>query len=154
MLSVLAIACLRVFYVLLLGVSFVSYSIGCCLFLLVGALRFCGFIYLVTGFSWYLVLFCLVYIGGVYVLLVYISMFNSKFFVWFSGGVYFLVFSFFFFILYLGGIYYIGMLELWECSHYICLFEGGFSYGFFCVVLLLGFCLVRLVSSRKDGFFR
>lgn len=78
---VLSVVCLRGFYALLLGVSFVSYSIGCCLFLLGGALRFCGFIYLVSGFSWYLVLFCLVYVGGVYVLLVYISMFNSKFFV-------------------------------------------------------------------------
>ena len=57
----------------LLGFSFVSHPVVYCVLLLVSAVRISGLIYSVVGVSWYLALFCLVYIGGVYVLFIFVS---------------------------------------------------------------------------------
>jgi len=41
-----------------------------------------------------------------------------------------------------------------DCSHYLCSYFEGFSYLFFCLILMLGFVVIRVVSSDKDSFFR
>lgn len=70
----------------LVSFSFVHHPIGYCLLLLLGALGSSGFAYCVMGFSWYLLLFCLVYVGGVYILFIYVSIFRSNALSGFGGG--------------------------------------------------------------------
>lgn len=41
-----------------------------------------------------------------------------------------------------------------EKRHYLCSYFEGFSYCLFCLVLMLGFVVVRVVSGEKDSFFR
>lgn len=39
-------------------------------------------------------------------------------------------------------------------SHYLCSFFEGFSYCLLCLVLLLGFVIISVVSSNKNSFYR
>lgn len=41
-----------------------------------------------------------------------------------------------------------------EASHYLCSYFEGFSYCLFCLILMLGFVGVSVVSREKDSFFR
>lgn len=41
-----------------------------------------------------------------------------------------------------------------EKSHYLCSYFEGFSYCLFCLILMIGFVGVRVVSGEKDSFFR
>lgn len=69
---------LSLYFSSLLAFSFVTHPIKYCFLLLLGALSVvcCG--YVIVGFSWYLVLFCLVYVGGIYVLFVFVSLHKPK----------------------------------------------------------------------------
>lgn len=69
---------LSLFFRSLLCVSFVSCAIGYCLLLLLGMLGLGGFLYLSVGCSWYLLLFGIVYVGGVFILLIYVSSLRAK----------------------------------------------------------------------------
>nr|QRV61261.1 NADH dehydrogenase subunit 6 [Tanaisia sp. SS-2020] len=136
----------------LVSFSLFSNPLVYCGLLLVGALSLSGFAYLVLGFSWYLVLFCLVYVGGIYILFLYVSVHNPNSFPSLGGGVmYFSVFCFFFLVFYAGSRY-LGGLE--DFSHYVCTSGEGVTYNVFCLVLMLSFVLVSLVGSGKDSFFR
>lgn len=75
-LDLMASLCLvRVYYTSLCMFAFISHPIVYCFLLLVNVGSVSGFLYLCFGFSWYIVLFCLVYVGGVYVLFIFISVF-------------------------------------------------------------------------------
>lgn len=41
-----------------------------------------------------------------------------------------------------------------EFRHYLCSFFEGFSYCFFCLVLMIGFVVIRVVRGDKDSFCR
>lgn len=144
---------LSVYLTSLLSFSFVSNPIHYCILLLLKSLRVCGYIYMVIGFSWYVVLFCLVYIGGVYILFIFVSVYRpNRRFISVSGWwwlvSFFLLVSFFF-----GFI--CKMTPLWvEHSSYLCSKVEGFSYCLFCLVMLIGFICVSIIVNRKDSFYR
>nr|YP_009938514.1 NADH dehydrogenase subunit 6 [Prosthogonimus cuneatus]QNU39798.1 NADH dehydrogenase subunit 6 [Prosthogonimus cuneatus] len=150
----LVLSCLLGFYLTcVFSFCFVSHPVLMCLVLLVGSCCSCGLLYLFSGLSWYIVLFCLVYVGGVFVLFVYVSLYSPNSF--FDFGVDFLLYFFFFFF----GVFsffwsLVGFVCVSESGHYLCSSGDGFGYCLFCLVLLLGFSLISFVSSRKDCFFR
>lgn len=74
----MSVVLLRVYFSRLVTFSFVSHPIVYCVLLMIRALRVSGYVYLVLGFSWYLVLFCMVYVGGVYVLFIFVSVHNPN----------------------------------------------------------------------------
>ena len=137
----------------MLGFSLVVNPVICCFLLLGGSVSFCLFLYLVLGFRWYMLLFCLVYVGGIYILFVYVSMFSPNVYVGLGYGPGFILISFFLFALF----FYFRGLGVWyieDFSHYVCSNRDNYGYCFFCLLLLLGFRLVSVICSSKDSFFR
>nr|YP_009092181.1 NADH dehydrogenase subunit 6 [Dicrocoelium dendriticum]AHG06506.1 NADH dehydrogenase subunit 6 [Dicrocoelium dendriticum] len=138
----------------ILAFSFVSHPVAYCIFLIISALCVNVLTFMIVGFSWYLVLFSLVYIGGIYVLFIFVSVRNPNPTpsVGVGLGSVFFLFLFFFFWWFsmftgLGGC-------LVESSRYLCSSFEGFTYCMFCVFLLVGFVLVSVVLSSKDSFYR
>ena len=41
-----------------------------------------------------------------------------------------------------------------DSRHYLCSFFEGASYCLFCLVLMVGFVAIRVVTGEKDSFFR
>lgn len=137
----------------LVSFSFVSHPVMLCALLLLKGLSLSGFVYLLIGVSWYVVLFCIVYVGGVYVLFVYVSIYKPKTFPILSGGygLYFFLFFFFFFFFSSIDDYCVAFEE---CSHFVYSHWEGYSYVLLCVVLLFSFVVVSRVVRFKDSFFR
>lgn len=144
---------LSVYFTCLFQFSFISHPIVYCMLLLGCCLRGVGFCYTVTGFCWYVIILCLVYIGGVYILFIFVSVHkpnpNS-----FSGGslgvfipLYFVCYWFF-------SYFDVSYVSYVEKRHYLCTLFEGFSYCLLCLVLLLGFIIISVVSSSKDSFYR
>lgn len=144
---------IRIYLSSLLAFSFVPHPVNCCFLLLGGSLRFCLFLFLSSGFRWYILLFCLVYVGGIYILFVYVSMFSPKAF----AGLGYSVSSFVISLSVFTVFFYFsseGVPLFREHSHYVCSWRDGYGYCFFCLMLLLGFRLVRFIGSSKSSFFR
>nr|YP_009169743.1 NADH dehydrogenase subunit 6 [Metorchis orientalis]ALD61617.1 NADH dehydrogenase subunit 6 [Metorchis orientalis] len=138
----------------LLAFSFVTHPVSYCFLLLLGAFSVSGYVYLFLGFSWYLLLFCLVYIGGIYVLFVFVSLRSPNPIPLLGGGLEFLFSAFFFFFcLFVSAGFGSGSCYS-DYSHYLCSYFEGFTYCLFCLVLMLGFVLSSVVGSEKDSFFR
>nr|YP_009681611.1 NADH dehydrogenase subunit 6 [Tracheophilus cymbius]QDP13018.1 NADH dehydrogenase subunit 6 [Tracheophilus cymbius] len=136
-----------------LAFSFVSHPIVFCFVLLLSAFSVSGFVYSVVGFSWYLVLFGLVYIGGVYVLFIFVSIHspNPAFVV--GGGLFFVIGFFLLMFGFFMSASSVSCPVFFESSYYLCSFFEGFSYCLFCLVLMVGFVCVSVVVSNKDSFF-
>nr|QJP04177.1 NADH dehydrogenase subunit 6 [Clonorchis sinensis] len=138
----------------LLAFSFVTHPVGYCFLLLLGAFSVSGYAYLIMGFSWYLLVFCLVYIGGIYVLFVFVSLWSPNPTPLLGGGLEFLSMAFsFFFVLFVSVGFKLESCYL-DYSHYLCSYFEGFTYCLFCLILMLGFVLLSVVGSEKDSFFR
>ena len=91
----LGLGFLSLYFTSLLMFSFVSQPSVYCVLLIISALSVSGYVYSVLGFSWYLALFCLVYVGGVYVLFVFVSVYGPNPFS-LKGGSLLLFLGFFF----------------------------------------------------------
>nr|YP_010231377.1 NADH dehydrogenase subunit 6 [Apharyngostrigea pipientis]QSV37707.1 NADH dehydrogenase subunit 6 [Apharyngostrigea pipientis] len=143
-----------VYFSVIFSFSFVSHPIYYCLLLLLSSLDICGLVYMFMGFSWYLVLLCLVYVGGVYILFVFVSVYSPNTFLssgvywWWVGAVF--VFS----VCIFTGCFYNYTDSFREYSHYLCSGFEGFSYILLCLVLILGFVCVSVIVNRKDSFYR
>nr|AKP94297.1 NADH dehydrogenase subunit 6 [Diplostomum pseudospathaceum] len=145
---------ISLYFSIIFSFSFVSHPLYYCLLLLFSSISVCGVIYWFIGFSWYLVLFCLIYVGGVYILFIFVSVYSPNTFTgsglsWWWGLAFFL-FSFIVF----GSVYYISSNSFVEMSHYLCSGFEGFSYILFCLVLVLGFVCISVIVNRKDSFYR
>nr|UFQ89071.1 NADH dehydrogenase subunit 6 [Caulobothrium sp. MZUSP 7989] len=134
--------------------SLVSHPVYYCILLVVNSL-ICSFIcYAVYGFSWYSLLFCLVYIGGVYILFVFVSVHNPN-----SSVVSYWNFSYVssflivFFCLMAGGFVYMFALNS-EFSSFLCTFSEGWLYLCLCLTLLFGFFILSIVMSVKLNHYR
>nr|YP_009236167.1 NADH dehydrogenase subunit 6 [Fascioloides magna]AMF83651.1 NADH dehydrogenase subunit 6 [Fascioloides magna] len=137
----------------LLGFSFVSHPIVYCLLLVGAALSISGLGYLVLGFSWYLAVFCLVYVGGVYVLFIFISVHTPNPLPNFSGGVVSLVILFSSLLCVFSFVFF-PVPVLVDSSFYLCSSFEGVSYCLFCLVLMVGFICISVVVGSKSFFFR
>nr|YP_010505941.1 NADH dehydrogenase subunit 6 [Paragonimus skrjabini miyazakii]UXE35013.1 NADH dehydrogenase subunit 6 [Paragonimus skrjabini miyazakii] len=145
---------LSLYFSSLVSFSFVSHPVVYCILLLTSALGVSGYLYLVLGMSWYLVLFCLVYVGGIYVLFIFISVhISNPMPIGGSSGFVFLVAFGLFFLFFSGGMGR-SISSFCEESHYLCSYFEGFSYCLFCLILMVGFVGVSVVSGEKDSFFR
>nr|QYC97735.1 NADH dehydrogenase subunit 6 [Diplostomoidea sp. MSB para 30071] len=142
------------YFSIIFSFSFVSHPIYYCLLLLLSSVDICGIVYLFMGFSWYLVLLCLVYIGGVYILFVFVSVYSPNTFL--SSGVYWwwILFIMMFSFCVFTGCFYSYADVYFESSHYLCTSLEGTSYILLCLVLILGFICVSVVVNRKDSFYR
>nr|WSP01998.1 NADH dehydrogenase subunit 6 [Wallinia sp. URM-2015] len=144
---------LSAYFTTLVMFSFVSHPVSYCILLLLSAFSVGGFSCCVFGFSWYMLLFLLVYVGGVYVLFVFVSVHNPKPISALGGslGVYVSIFcSCFVTLVFLGRDY----LIFSEASHYLCTYFEGFAYCLFCLMLMVGFVGISIVVGSKDSFFR
>nr|YP_010514555.1 NADH dehydrogenase subunit 6 [Diplodiscus japonicus]UXL86286.1 NADH dehydrogenase subunit 6 [Diplodiscus japonicus] len=148
-----AVSFLSLYFSSLVMFSFVSHPVVYCVLLMLSALGVSGYVYSVVGFSWYLVLFCLVYVGGVYVLFVFVSVYspNPSPVVSMSWLLFFSSFFFFFGMFSFSSFCFPAFVE---SSHYLCSFFEGFSYCVYCLILMIGFVGVSVVVSSKDAFFR
>nr|UFQ88891.1 NADH dehydrogenase subunit 6 [Rhinebothrium sp. MZUSP 8024]UFQ89203.1 NADH dehydrogenase subunit 6 [Rhinebothrium cf. copianullum DJM-2021] len=135
--------------------SLVSHPIYYCILLVINSL-ICSFIcYCVYGFSWYSLLFCLVYIGGVYILFVFISVHspnNSIVSYWnFSSIGSFL----FIFCCLVSGYIIINYTVInTDFSNFLCTVNEGYFYLCMCLTLLFGFCILSLIMSVKVNHYR
>lgn len=150
----------------LLVVSFFLYFLGLalfclirhtmyyCLLLVLNSLVCCFITYMYLGFSWYSLLFCLVYVGGVYILFVFVSVYSPNTSIvpyWNLGVIASLMIlgccflsSFIFYLRYVN----------YEASLSLCTSYEGYFYVCLCLMLLFGFFVLRMVMSVKTGYYR
>lgn len=134
--------------------SLIRHPVYYCVLLVLKSLV-CSFIcYSIYGFSWYSLLFCLVYIGGVYILFVFVSVHNPNRSVvsyWKFG----LVSSFLtiFLVLMTGVVVYYVALNT-EFSGFLCTVSEGPLYLCMCLTLLFGFFVLSLVMRVKLNHYR
>nr|UFQ89263.1 NADH dehydrogenase subunit 6 [Scyphophyllidium guariticus] len=150
---VLALSFLFYFFCLVLF-SLISHPVYYCVLLVLNSL-ICSFIcYLVYGFGWYSILFCLVYIGGVYILFVFVSVHNPN-----SSVVPYWDFSFvnsflvIFLILTTGAFLNYAVINT-EFSSFLCNLSEGYFYLCMCLTLLFGFFILSLIMSVKLNHYR
>nr|YP_009049015.1 NADH dehydrogenase subunit 6 [Taenia regis]BAP10788.1 NADH dehydrogenase subunit 6 [Taenia regis] len=140
------------FYVLFLF-SMVSHCVYYCILLVVNALVSSLICYLVYGFSWYSLIFCLVYVGGVYILFIFVSIFNpndnsisyhnvSEF----SIGLCVVLGLMCVFVFY-------SLVEV-EFSNFLCTVNEGSFYVCLCLTLIFGFLVLSLLSCWSMNFYR
>lgn len=145
---------LGLYFFILILFSLIRHPIYYCGFLVINSLIRGLICYYIFGFSWYSLIFCLIYIGGVYILFVFVSVHrpNNRFNIYIRVKEVFIVLCMFIFFVF-GSILLYSSLFV-EFRKYLCtLFEGNF-YIIMCLTLLFGFALLRVVMSIKFNYYR
>lgn len=134
--------------------SLVRHPVYYCVLLVLKSLT-CSFIcYSIYGFSWYSLLFCLVYIGGVYILFVFVSVHKPNRSV-ISYWKFNLInrFLIIFLIMMAGvSVYYVALKT--EFRSFLCTLSEGPLYLCMCLTLLFGFFVLSLVMRVKLNHYR
>nr|YP_003001980.1 NADH dehydrogenase subunit 6 [Taenia multiceps]ACS37256.1 NADH dehydrogenase subunit 6 [Taenia multiceps] len=140
------------FFILLLF-SLSSHCVYYCVLLVINALVSCLICYLVYGFSWYSLVFCLVYVGGVYILFIFVSVFNpnDSFAIYHKVGESSIVLCFVIGLLCMCLFY---SLVNTEFSNFLCTAVEGVFYVCLCLTLIFGFVVLSLLVSWKMNFYR
>nr|BAP10848.1 NADH dehydrogenase subunit 6 [Taenia sp. MZH:127052] len=140
------------FFILLLF-SLSSHCVYYCILLVVNALVSCVICYLIYGFSWYSLIFCLVYVGGVYILFIFVSVFNpnDSFTIYHKFGGISSVLCFVIGLLCM--CLYYSLVNVEFSSSLCTVVEGGF-YVCLCLTLIFGFIVLSLLISWKMNFYR
>nr|ADU05415.1 NADH dehydrogenase subunit 6 [Schistosoma turkestanicum] len=114
------------------------------------------YVYSVVGFSWYLLLFVLVYVGGVCILFIYLSIMIPNVGLNVACYSYSVMFIGCLYLLILSGNWIISSvdLKLIEYSVYLCDVYEGLIYLFFCLMLLIGLILINIILSSFSGYAR
>ena len=145
---------LRVYFFVLILFSFISHSVYYCVLLVIKSLISCLICYYVFGFRWYSLIFCLIYVGGVYILFIFVSVHgpNCRFSMYIRLRRFlFISFVLSFFIFRSVLMYRNSPVEF---RGFLCtLFEGKF-YIIMCLMLLFGFVLLRIIMSVKFNYYR
>nr|YP_010015761.1 NADH dehydrogenase subunit 6 [Thaparocleidus varicus]QOI72758.1 NADH dehydrogenase subunit 6 [Thaparocleidus varicus] len=141
------------YYLNLLLFLFLKNVVGYCLLLICNALYVIAIIYISSGFSWYAILVYLIYVGGVYILFIFLSVhlpnISNVSYVNFNILI---VFLFFFWELF--QLFYYNHIVWFEYSFNFCSLNEGAIYVFLCCFLLICFFLVSLINSSKESFLR
>nr|BBB87231.1 NADH dehydrogenase subunit 6 [Moniezia expansa] len=148
----LVTVCFFVYFLDLLLFCLFSHPVCYCILLVINALFAGSICYIIFGFGWYPLLFFLVYIGGVYVLFVFVSVYspNSSYLTYFNLDLS-VVFSFVVVIVSVILIY--GVFEA-EFSHFLCTNSEGIFYVIICLMLLFGFLMLSMIMSVKVNYYR
>lgn len=142
------------FFATLIMFSLSRHSIYYCLLLVINSLIGSLICYNLFGFSWYSVLFCLVYIGGVYILFVFVSVYRPKNkFVSYNNFNYSRLFRLLFVSLILVAFRVYSILNI-EFSEYICTIKERSFYFCMCLALVFGFVLLNVVMGVKINYCR
>nr|AIB52362.1 NADH dehydrogenase subunit 6 [Spirometra erinaceieuropaei] len=150
----LLILCFVLYFGGLVFFCLINHPIYYCLLLILNSLISCFAAYICLGFSWYSLLFCLVYVGGVYILFVFVSVYSPNtsivpywnlevvlFSLVFVGAVILSVSVYFSFVNY-------------ESSFSLCTWVEGYFYICLCLALLFGFFVLSFIMSVKSGYYR
>nr|YP_009316238.1 NADH dehydrogenase subunit 6 [Anoplocephala magna]AMR73954.1 NADH dehydrogenase subunit 6 [Anoplocephala magna] len=142
-----------VYFLVLLLFSLVSHPVYYCILLVMNSLICSVICYLFFGFSWYSLLFCLVYVGGVYILFVFVSVNspNSSYVTYFNINSFFLFLGFVMLLIF-GGFLFYNVLNI-EFSAFLCTSMEGVFYILVCLCLLFGFFVLSIVMSMKLNFY-
>nr|BDI27941.1 NADH dehydrogenase subunit 6 [Cylindrotaenia sp. MN-2022] len=152
MLLVTFLFCL--YFIFLLLFSSITHSVFYCGLLVVNALISSLVCYNVLGFGWYSLIFCLVYIGGVYILFVFVSVHNPNNSIAQQrslASVFTVLFSFS--LLVVGGCMYL-ILSEYEFSSCLCNSAEGSFYVCLCLTLVFSFFILSMVMSIKFNYYR
>nr|YP_003934533.1 NADH dehydrogenase subunit 6 [Benedenia hoshinai]ABK58262.1 NADH dehydrogenase subunit 6 [Benedenia hoshinai] len=134
--------------------GFISNAIGYCILLVINALIACLIIFFFSNSIWYSLLLYLIYVGGVYILFLFISVHIPNMNNYTSLNFYnLLLLSFFCFELSVNLFNSFNNFLL-DNSFYFCSISEGFSYIFICSFLIISFILVSFISSTKIYFCR
>nr|BBB87255.1 NADH dehydrogenase subunit 6 [Mesocestoides vogae] len=141
------------FFFFLWFFCFVGHPIYYCGLLVLNSIVCGGLCYVIYGFSWYSLLLCLVYVGGVYILFLFVSVFspNSNVVFYFGFelillfGLFLLLFGFFFVCCYSLNV---------EFSNFLCNLSEGWFYIIMCFTVVYGFVVLSLVMSVKSNYYR
>lgn len=146
--------CFIFYFFSLLLFSFISNPMHYCGLLVLKSLISSVLCYAVFRFSWYSLLFCLVYIGGVYILFIFISVFRPKILVYSrSSFVYAILFVLVFLFAIIGIIMIYRRLPI-EFSRTLCNLSEGKFYVCLCLTLVFGFILLRMIMCVKVNYYR
>lgn len=143
----------RWYLALLSSFCFFSHPIVRCILLVATVLSLGYGVFLIVGYRWYIGIFCIVYVGGVYVLLVFVflSCSNSGViggfgaFVWVIG-----VFLLSLVVL----VYGVRRDSYSDCSVQLMGYGYRWGYLFLCVRMMLSLVEVRIICSKKNSFYR
>nr|UFQ88387.1 NADH dehydrogenase subunit 6 [Rhinebothrium sp. LRP 10405] len=146
--------CLLSYFLCLVTFSLISHPVYYCVLLVLNAMLCSSICYFSFGFSWYSLLFCLVYIGGVYILFVFVSVHSpntSSMTYWqFSPVVWFILI---FMCITFGSLLSFTLVSA-EFSSYLCTITEGSFYTCMCLTLLFGFIMLSLVMCVKINHYR
>ena len=138
--------------------TFNSSSLFRSILILVKSLIVRAQIYLEIGFRWYFLLFILVYVGGVYIILIYISMVSPNFSLFKMRFVsYYFMFGFTFIIWFcVSRIRMIDYSMKIECRFYLCKRREILVYIFLCIMLMIRLVFVKFIVSlvSTKSYFR
>lgn len=143
-----------IYFLMLFLFSLVNHPVYYCGFLVVNSL-ICRLIsYAVIGFSWYPLLFCLIYIGGVYILFIFVSVYspNRNYITYYSLKFSFLFLSIFV-LLSIGCLFVYNVISI-EFRRFLCTINEGVFYVVMCLALLFGFLMLSLVMGVKLNYYR
>ena len=142
--------------IILFGFTFKSRPLTRAVLLVLVSFIVSLWIFKVFSFSWYFLLFVLVYVGGIYVILIYVSMAFPNFRLFrfkLRGWVGFVVLLF----LSLGVWRDVGVMDkgLIENRFYLCGVSEALIYLFLCLVLMIGLVFINfIVRFSTSRYFR
>nr|YP_006460020.1 NADH dehydrogenase subunit 6 [Tetrancistrum nebulosi]ADN44066.1 NADH dehydrogenase subunit 6 [Tetrancistrum nebulosi] len=137
----------------LISLCFISNLITYCLILIFNCLCCLTIITFISGLSWYSLMLYLVYVGGVYILLLFITvhipnnLINNR-----DNGAWLVVSSFIAWEI--ASLSWYPHLLVPDYSFNFCSAEEGVSYLVLCFLLGVMFFFVSLVSGSKESFVR
>lgn len=142
-----------VYFLSLLTFSIVTHPIFYCGLLVLNSLVSSAICYYFFGFRWYSLLFCLVYVGGVYILFVFVSVFSPKNSTFYSFNFIFII-GLVFLCCFIGLVLFPWSNLKYEFSFNICRMMEGWFYLCMCFTLVFGFFILRLIMNVKFKFYR
>nr|YP_007375122.1 NADH dehydrogenase subunit 6 [Taenia martis]BAM76219.1 NADH dehydrogenase subunit 6 [Taenia martis] len=133
--------------------SFSGHCLYYCMLLVLNSLIGGLICYILYGFSWYSLLLCLVYIGGVYILFIFVSIFNpnDSFVICYSFNSFKLIVLF---VVSIFCLFFVFNIVSVDYSYYLCTYMEGNFYVFLCLMLLFGFIILSMLFNIKMNFYR
>nr|YP_003735128.1 NADH dehydrogenase subunit 6 [Benedenia seriolae]ADI24691.1 NADH dehydrogenase subunit 6 [Benedenia seriolae] len=145
---------LFLYSIILFLFSFISNSIGYCILLVLSSLISSFLIFFLSNSFWYSLLLYLIYVGGVYILFLFLSVHIPNMSTYNNLSFLLLCLINFFSFELVYSVFSLSIFNFLDNSFYFCNFTEGLSYLFISSFLIIGFILVSFISSTKIYFCR